>query len=113
MMKTHYHPYFKSPPPPLTIFTKKVSSPPYRVSFENRHLPFTKVEWEEGVQTMDSYIETNIYPSILFSSPHFMGTFAIFPQGYFIMTHPVYENLEKHPTPPASSTPTTIKHKRV
>ena len=29
-----------------------------------------------------------------------MGTFAIFPQGYFIMTYPVYENLEKYPTHP-------------
>ena len=32
--------------------------------------------------------------------PHyFKGTFAIFPQGYFIMTPPVYENLEKHLPP--------------
>ena len=68
-MKKHYHPYFKSPPPPPTIFTKKVSSPPYRVSFENRHLPFTKVEGEGGVQTMDSYIETNIYPPFYFHPP--------------------------------------------
>ena len=39
-------------------------------------------------------------------SPYFKGTFAIFPQGYFIMTHPpprpppeVYENFEKYPYP--------------
>ena len=38
------------------------------------------------MQTMDLYIETNIHPSILFSPPHFKGTFAVFPQGYFIMT---------------------------
>ena len=31
---------------------------------------------------------------------NFKGTFAIFPQGYFIMTPPVYENLEKYPTIP-------------
>ena len=40
---------------------------------------------------MDLYIETNIHPSILFSphAPNSKGTFAIFPQGYFIMTTPV------------------------
>ena len=55
----------------------------------------------EGVQTMDLYIETNIHPSILFSphAPNSKGTFAIFHQGYFIMTTPVYENLLT-PTPP-------------
>ena len=37
---------------------------------------------------MDLHIETNIHPSILFSHPNFKGTFAIFPQGYFIITHP-------------------------
>ena len=42
-----------------------------------------------GVQTVGLYIETNIHPTILFSPPsHFKGTFAIFPQGYFIMTPP-------------------------
>ena len=61
---------------------------------------------------MDLYRETNIHPSILFSPPHFKGTFAVFPQGYFIMIPPVNKNLEKYP-PPAYSTPTTIKHKRV
>ena len=51
--------------------------------------------------------ETNIHLSILFSpSPppltplHFKGTFAIFPQGFFIMTPaPVYDNFEKYPPP--------------
>ena len=56
---------------------------------------------------MDLYIETNIHPSILFSSPpssHFKGTFAIFPQGFFIMTPLVYKNLQKY-VPPAYSNP--------
>ena len=44
---------------------------------------------------MDLYRETNIHPSILFSPPHFKGTFAVFPQGYFIMIPPVNKNLEK------------------
>ena len=67
---------------------------------------------------MDLYVETNIHPSILLSpSSHFKGTFAIFPQGYFIITpphHPVYENLEKYHPPSLLNPPAiTIKHKRV
>ena len=45
--------------------------------------------------------------SILFSPPPpppFQGTFAIFPQDHFIMTPPVYDNLEKYP-PPAYYSP--------
>ena len=41
---------------------------------------------KKNVQTVDLYRETNIHPSILFSPPHFKGTFAVFSQGYFIMT---------------------------
>ena len=58
-----------------------------------------------------TYIWKQIPPpppaSTLFSppSPHFKDAFAIFLQGYFIMTPLVYENLEKYPTPPAYSTP--------
>ena len=66
---------------------------------------------------MDSYIKTNIRPSILFSPssafPSFKGTFAIFLQAYFNITHPAYENLEKYLPPLLISLPTTIKHKRV
>ena len=56
---------------------------------------------------MDLYIETNMHLSILFSPPPpppFQVTFAIFPQDHFIMTPPVYDNLEKYP-PPAYYSP--------
>ena len=64
---------------------------------------------------MALYIETNIHPSIIFSPPppHFKGTFANFPQSYFIMISPppVYEKLEKYTPSPVSSYPTTFKTK--
>ena len=44
---------------------------------------------------MDLYIEINIYPSILFSPSPFKGTFAIFLQGYFIMSPPPLPSLWK------------------
>ena len=82
-----------------------LNQPPYKIT------PYFS---KKNVQTVDLYRETNIHPSILFSPPHFKGTFAVFSQGYFIMTPPppANKNLEKCP-PPAYSTPTTIKHKRV
>ena len=65
------------------------------------------------------FINGNKYPPLPFPfaapppHPHFKGTFAIFPQGYFIMTSPVYENLEKYPPTLLIPTPSTTKHKRV
>ena len=66
------------------------------------------------------FINRNKYPPLLFifaapSPPprNFTGTFAIFPQDYFIMTSPVYENLEKYPPTLLIPTPSTTKHKRV
>ena len=87
-----------------------LNQPPYKIT------PYFS---KKNVQTVDLYRETNIHPSILFSPPHFKGTFAVFSQGYFIMTlwpplpfPPANKNLEKYP-PPAYPTPTTIKHRRV
>ena len=100
-MKKRYPPVlnqlsYKLPPPPLFL-QKKNSFPPIRAHLKIFIPPLLSGGGGGVVQTMDLYIETNIHPSILFSPlPHFKGTFAIFPQGFFMMT-PVYENLEKHP----------------
>ena len=78
-------PSYKLPPPP--ILTKKEFILPYKGSFENLHPTLLSGGGGGVVQIMDLYIETNIHPSILFSPlPHFKGTFAIFPQGFFMMT---------------------------
>ena len=98
----HYHCCFllkldeKTSPPPH-IFTKTFQHL-YKVSFENLHLAFIKGLWSGGQGRFANYgfIYRNKSPPlhVFFTpSPNFKGTFAIFPQGYFIITplpSPVY-----------------------
>ena len=119
-MKKHYPPYFESTPLPFPLpyklthpyfYKKKIHSPPCKVSFENLYPPppppphFILLPQRQGGDANYGFIYRNKYPHLhfIFTPLHFKGTFAIIPQVCFILTPPVYENLEKYP--PAYSTP--------